>query len=209
MLKSYIQERLKKKEILLMTHIVIGYPTFDDSFKIVESMVESGVDLMELQIPFTEPIADGPVILQANQESLSGGATVAKCFDFAYEASSRFEIPFLFMTYYNIIFKFGVKKFIESSVKNGIRGIIVPDLPPEEGEEYLTCIRENKLSPIFIFSPATDDQRMKYLASYGEGFIYCVARKGVTGAGTDFSDDLARGVNLIAVSPEKLRELAN
>ena len=76
MLESYLQSRLKEKEILLMTHIVLGYPTFEDAFRIIESMVKAGVDLMELQIPFSEPIADGPVILHANQKSLAGGATV-------------------------------------------------------------------------------------------------------------------------------------
>jgi len=82
MLEPYIRDRLKEKEILLMTHIVLGYPTFEDSFKIIEVMVEAGVDVMELQIPFSEPIADGPVILYANQKALAGGATVQKCLDF-------------------------------------------------------------------------------------------------------------------------------
>ena len=83
MLESYLKNRLEEKEILLMTHIVLGYPTFEDAFKIIESMVNAGVDLMELQIPFSEPIADGPVILHANQKSLAKGATVQNCMDFA------------------------------------------------------------------------------------------------------------------------------
>ncbi|MBW2576363.1 MAG: tryptophan synthase subunit alpha, partial [Deltaproteobacteria bacterium] len=95
MVESYLKNRLKKKEILLMTHIVLGYPTFDDSFKIIESMVKAGVDLMELQIPFSEPIADGPVILHANQKSLSRGTTVQKCMDFAQKVTGAFDIPFL------------------------------------------------------------------------------------------------------------------
>jgi len=107
MLESYIKDRLKEKDILLMTHIVLGYPTFDESFKIVESMVEGGVDLMELQIPFSEPIADGPVILHANQKALEKGASVLRCLDFAQEVAGNFDIPFLFMSYYNILFKYG------------------------------------------------------------------------------------------------------
>ena len=88
MLESYLKNRLKEKEILLMTHIVLGYPSFEDSFKIIEAMVKAGVDLMELQIPFSEPIADGPVILHANQKSLSKGTTVQKCIDFAQNITS-------------------------------------------------------------------------------------------------------------------------
>ena len=83
MLESYIKKKRKEKEILLMTHIVLGYPSFDDCFQIVKEMVEAGVDLMELQIPFSEPIADGPVILKANQKALANGATVQKCIDFS------------------------------------------------------------------------------------------------------------------------------
>ena len=190
MLRDYIENRLKEKEILLMTHIVLGYPTFDDAYKIIESMVKAGVDLMELQIPFSEPIADGPVILRANQKSLSGGSTVSRCFEFAGKVAERFDIPFLFMSYYNILFKYGVSRFINDAAETGIQGLIVPDLPPEEGEEYLTASDQHGMAPIFIFSPTTSDNRMKVLASHGKGFIYCVARKGVTGAGTDFSGHL-------------------
>ena len=191
MLESYIKNRLKEKELLLMTHIVLGYPSFPESFDIVEAMVGAGVDLMELQIPFSEPIADGPVILKANQESLAGGATVGKCFEFAEKVTRTFNIPFLFMTYYNILFKYGVDRFAEGMKKCGIRGAIVPDLPPEEGDAYLAAMEGNGLDPIFIFSPNTPPERMRYIAGFGRGFIYCVARKGVTGSGTDFSDSMS------------------
>ena len=107
-LETYIREQRKKKDILLMTHIVMGYPSFDASFEVVRQMVESGVDLMELQIPFSEPIADGPVILKANQAALDSGSTVKKCFEFAQKVSDNFEIPFLFMTYGNILYKYGI-----------------------------------------------------------------------------------------------------
>ena len=192
MLESYLRKRLKEKEILLMTHIVLGYPTFEDSFSIIEAMVKGGVDLMELQIPFSEPIADGPVILHANQKALAGGATVQKCLDFAQNVAHTFNIPFLFMSYYNILFKHGVDRFAAATTKGGLQGAIVPDLPPEEGEDYLKAMQKYNLAPIFIFSPTTPDERMKYLASFGRGFIYCVARKGVTGVDTNFSEQLEK-----------------
>jgi len=190
MIESYIKTILEKKKILLMTHIVLGYPSFEDSYKIIAEMVKGGVDLMELQIPFSEPIADGPVILHANQESLEGGSTVQKCFDFADRVTREFNIPFLFMSYYNILFKYKVDRFVNKMAEIGIKGAIVPDLPPEEGKKYIDTMGEKNLDPIFIFSPTTTSERMKYIASHGKGFIYCVARKGVTGADTTFTNRL-------------------
>jgi len=192
MLETYIQARLKEKEILLMTHLVIGYPDLESSFRIIEKMVGAGVDLMELQIPFSEPIADGPVILHANQKSLAGGTTVRDCLEFARRAAATFDIPFLFMSYYNILYRYGVARFAQMMSGYGLKGAIVPDLPPEEGTDYLEGMAANQLDPILIFSPATSDERMQYLASHGRGFMYCVARKGVTGDKTAFSDELDR-----------------
>lgn len=190
MLEQHLKERRQKHEILLMTHIVLGHPHFDTSLRLVESMVHAGVDLIELQIPFSEPMADGPVILRANQEALGAGATVDRCFDLASEVARRFDVPFLFMTYYNVLFRRGVASFVSRMQDAGLRGAIVPDLPPEEAGDYLTAMREAMLSPIFIYSPNTDDARLKTIAGYGSGFIYCVARKGVTGSETAFSLDL-------------------
>ena len=190
MLESYVQSRLKERDILIMTHIVIGYPSLEESFRLIEVMVEAGVDLMELQIPFSEPMADGPVILHANQQSLAAGTTVQKCFDLARKAAQKFAIPFLFMSYYNILFNYGVNRFSEKMAKDGLTGAIVPDLPYEEADEYLHAMRKSNLAPIFIFSPTTSDSRMKSIASLAKGFIYCVARKGVTGLDTRFSEDV-------------------
>ena len=189
-LESYLRDRMKEKDILLMTHIVLGYPSFEDCFRIIESMVDAGVDLMELQIPFSEPIADGPVILRASQKALENGTTVQACLDFAQEVTGTFNIPFLFMSYYNIPFKYGISCFASSMAKTGLQGTIIPDLPPEEAQEYLKVLNEHEIAPIFIFSPTTSDRCMKYIASFASGFIYCIARKGVTGANTSFSEEL-------------------
>jgi tryptophan synthase alpha chain len=189
-LEQYVKDRLAQRGMLLMTHIVLGHPDFDTSLRLIETMVRTGVDLMELQIPFSEPIADGPVILRANQEALNGGATVERCFELASQVTRRFDLPFLFMTYYNILFRQGVDTFARRMGAARMRGAIVPDLPPEEGAEYLQAMAENALAPIFIFSPNTTTTRMKNLAQHGRGFIYCVARKGVTGSDTAFSNEL-------------------
>ncbi len=190
MLEDYIRKMLKEKDILLMTHIVIGYPSLEASFEIVKAMVEAGVDLMELQIPFSEPIADGPVILKANQEALAKGITVQACIDFADQVIHTFQIPFLFMTYYNILFKFGVEAFAQAMADKGLHGAIVPDLPPEEGSAYLKAMQDHHLAPIFIYAPTSSDARMQMIAQHAHGFVYCVARKGVTGQQTNFSREL-------------------
>jgi tryptophan synthase alpha chain len=190
MLETTIRAQAKSKDILLMTHIVIGYPSLEDSYQLVKTMVEAGVELMELQIPFSEPIADGPVILRANQEALATGITVEQCLDFAERVAREFNIPFLFMTYYNILFKYGVAKFATAMAERGLKGAIVPDLPPEEAGEYLRAMAANGLDPIFIFAPNSPDYRLKLIAENAGGFVYCVARKGVTGAHTEFSRDL-------------------
>jgi tryptophan synthase alpha chain len=189
-LENYIRTRQQQRDILLMTHIVIGYPDLDTSLKLVEAMVKAGVELMELQIPFSEPIADGPVILHANQKALTAGINVDQCFEFAEQVSRRFDIPFLFMSYYNVLFKRGVEPFAKRAAAVGIRGAIVPDLPPADATEYLNAMASNELDPVFIFSPRTTPERMREIASHNRGFVYCVARKGVTGATTEFAPEL-------------------
>lgn len=189
-LESYIRERRQTTPLLLMTHIVMGYPNFDESLRVVEAMVEAGVDVMELQIPFSEPMADGPVIVRANAEALAQGASVEQSLRFAEAVASRFDIPFVLMTYFNIIYRFGAAAFVQEMVKLGVQGAIVPDLPPEEGEAYLQAMHEAKLCPVFIYSPQSSSARMQQLAQSARGMVYCVARKGVTGAQTDFSAQL-------------------
>ncbi len=190
MLEARLRAARANRDILLMTHIVVGYPSFDESLKIVDAMVEAGVDLMELQIPFSEPMADGPVIVAANQKALARGSTVERCFDFAAEVARRHAIPFLLMSYYNVLFRAGVGAFVDRMKAAGLCGAIVPDLPPEEGSAYLSAMERAGLDPIFIFSPSTPVDRLKLIADKARGFVYCVARKGVTGSHTAFSADI-------------------
>ena len=186
MLEADIRRRREQRDILLMTHIVLGYPSFDDCRRVVEQMAEAGVDLMELQIPFSEPMADGPVILHANQRALAAGATVEKCLELASRLSREFAMPFVFMTYFNIAYVRGVERFAREMREAGVRGAIIPDLPFEEGAGLLEAMAKEKLDPIFIFAPNTTDARMSAIAERASGFVYCVARKGVTGAKTEF-----------------------
>ncbi|HKU42285.1 MAG TPA: tryptophan synthase subunit alpha [Polyangiales bacterium] len=186
MLEAEIRRRRERQDILLMTHIVLGYPSLDECRRVVESMVEAGVDLMELQIPFSEPIADGPVILHANQKALAAGVTVDQCLELASTLCREFPIPFLFMSYYNIAYVRGPERFAKQMRECGVKGAIIPDLPFEEGQVLLDAMQRESLDPIFIYAPNTTDARMAQIAQRARGFIYCVARKGVTGAETQF-----------------------
>jgi len=190
MLNAYLKNRLAEKDILLMTHIVLGYPSFEASLKTIETMVAAGVDLMELQIPFSEPTADGPVIARANQRALEDGVTVEQCLEFAGMAARQFDIPFLIMSYYNIPFKYGLNRFVKVLADDGLPGAIIPDIPPEAGRPYFEAMQQRDLAPILIYAPTTSLERMRCIDALAAGFIYCVARRGVTGQQTDFSDQL-------------------
>lgn len=188
-LEKTLRMKKEEKEILLMTHIVLGYPSFEINRQVIDQMVKSGVDCIEMQIPFSEPMADGPVILKANQDSLATGTSVEECMAFAKEMCEKYSIPFLFMTYFNIIFKYGEKKFFEDCCENKIQGLIIPDISPEMGKNFFTLAKQNDIAPILIYSPTSTDERMSYLNEFADGFIYCVARRGVTGQQSDFGKD--------------------
>lgn len=188
-LTEYLREKKEEKGILLMTHLVLGYPSFEVNRQVIRQMVDNGVELIEMQIPFTEPMADGPMILKANQDSIEAGTRVRDCLDFAAEITATHQIPFLFMTYYNILFKYGVEEFFKKAAGLKIRGFIVPDLPPEEGEEFLSLAKKYEIAPIMIYAPTSSEKRMRELAGHADGFIYCVARRGVTGKKTEFDQE--------------------
>lgn len=188
-LEQTLRKRKEEKDILLMTHIVLGYPSFDANRKIIRQMVENGVDCIEMQIPFSEPMADGPVILKANQDSLAAGTTVEQCLEFGAEIAATYDIPFLFMTYYNILFKYGEEQFFEKAKAAGIQGLIIPDLPPEMGTDFFTLAGKTGIAPILIYAPTSTPERMAVLDEIAEGFIYCVARRGVTGKKSEFDGD--------------------
>lgn len=188
LLEDTLRKQGEKKDILLMTHIVLGYPSFEDNRKVVAQMVENGVDCIEMQIPFSEPMADGPVILKANQDSLALGTTVEACMAFGAEMAAKHDIPFLFMTYYNIIYKYGEEQFFTDCKKANIQGLIIPDLSPEMGENFFRLAKEYQVAPILIYAPTSTDKRMETLNNHADGFIYCVARRGVTGNKSSFDD---------------------
>jgi tryptophan synthase alpha chain len=172
----------EKKGIKLMTHIVAGYPDLEKSFEIALAMAESGTDLMEIQIPFSDPLADGPTIMQANQIALENGVTPSQCFQLAKRLINKVKIPLLFMTYANIPFHMGVEEFIRRSKNSGISGLIIPDLTFDERiEGYFEHTDRLGVYPINVVSPDTKKKRLDKIIEISKGFIYVTLRVGITG----------------------------
>lgn len=203
MLKDKIDSLRKNKDLLLMPHLVLGYPSFEENAELIGTMVEAGAEIIEMQIPFSEPMSDGPVILKANDEALKKGANTTKSLEFAADMCAKYpDTIFVFMTYYNIPFAYGISRFVEKASKAGVQGLIVPDLPFEEGEEFLSACKEFDISPVFIFTPTNTQERLKEVSQYCDGMVYCVGRKGVTGIKTQIDSTLDDLV-------EKYREATN
>ncbi|MFV0277547.1 MAG: tryptophan synthase subunit alpha [Parahaliea sp.] len=189
-LDDYLGGRRKDKDLLVMAHVVCGYPTFEDNLKALQIMDEAGVDLVELQFPFSEPSADGPLFVRANELSLASGTRVSQCFDFMRQVSTRFRFKVLMMGYYNTVFKLGHQRFVEQLAAAGGCGYILPDLPVNEAADLHRHSADAGLAPIMLMAPTNTDQRLAQIAAAGRGFVYAVARKGVTGAQTALNDDL-------------------
>jgi len=176
-----------KRRPALMAHVVLGYPNLKESIQIVKALVQGGANIIELQIPFSDPIADGPTIMLANQAAIVNGITPKHCLKAMEELSTALpEVPLLFMTYYNIAFNYqgGLSRFCRDSATAGAEGLIIPDVPPEEKQEdYWNITQKNRLSPIPIVTPITPQHRLKKLCNLTQsGFVYCVAVTGTTGA---------------------------
>jgi tryptophan synthase alpha chain len=188
-------EKIKKeKRVGLMTHVVVGYPSIAATLEIVKVMAANGVDFVELQIPFSDPLADGPTIMKACEESLANGTRVKDAFTIMSELSKQVSIPLLFMGYFNTIFKYGVKQFCEDAMKAGASGLIVPDMPLEEEpqEHFYSLAKQYGLYPIHVLSPASTEERMKKNAKVATGFIYCTARQGITGVKDQLDPELGK-----------------
>jgi tryptophan synthase alpha chain len=176
-------ELKKKKEGALIAYICAGDPTSNATKEYVTALVRGGADIIELGLPFSDPTADGPTIQAGIERALNSGMTPDIYFRTV--ASLKMHIPLVVMTYYNIIFKRGLPKFVKDCAASGISGIIVPDLPPEESGELADICKKHEVDLIFLIAPTTTDERMKRILEDGKGFIYLVARLGVTGARTD------------------------
>ena len=169
--------------------ITCGDPNLETTGKAVRAAVENGADLIELGIPFSDPTAEGPVIQEANLRALQAGTTTDKIFAFVEELRKDVTVPMVFMTYANVIFSYGAEKFISTCERIGIDGLILPDLPFEEKEEFLPLCRQYHVDLVSLIAP-TSENRVAMIAREAEGFIYLVSSLGVTGTRSEITTDL-------------------
>ena len=189
-LERHIRKLRKDRDLLFMSHCVLGYKTPEDNHALVQALVDANVEIIELQFPFSEPIADGPILLTANHDAVASGISTDQCFSLAGEICNRHpNTAFVIMTYYNVVFCRGVTRFMEEARDAGVLGIIVPDLPIEEADELLAAAKETGVSPILLVTPTSSKERLKAITERASGLLYCVARKGVTGRQTLFSKE--------------------
>ena len=166
--------------------VTCGDPSLDITEKIVYAMEEAGADLIELGIPFSDPTAEGPVIQRANLRALSGGVTTDKVFDMVAKIRKNTSIPMVFMTYANVVFSYGVERFCRKAAEVGMDGMILPDVPFEEKEEFALVAEKYGLDLISLIAP-TSHERIAMIAKEAEGFVYCVSSLGVTGMRTSIT----------------------
>ena len=176
--------------------ITCGDPDLETTAKVVREAVKNGADLIELGIPFSDPTAEGPVIQGANIRALAGGVTTDKVFDLVRDLRQDVTIPMVFMTYANVVFSYGAERFISTCKDIGIDGIILPDLPFEERDEFLPTCRKYGVDLISLIAP-TSENRIAMIAKEAEGFIYIVSSLGVTGERSEISTDIGAMVKLI------------
>jgi tryptophan synthase alpha chain len=163
-------------------YIMAGDPDLEKTMEHVMLLTECGADIIELGVPFSDPLADGPTIQRAAERALKAGVTLKKIIPFVKKLRQRTQVPIVLMTYYNPIFKYGEKAFIKDSVDAGIDGVIIPDLPPEEGEDFIKLSSDANFSTIFLIAPTSTKGRIKQIVSASIGFVYYVSITGITGS---------------------------
>lgn len=178
---SRIASALAKRKALI-TYVTVGYPSVEATLDIVPALAGWGCDMVELGIPFSDPLADGATIQQASHRALLNGVTPEVCLDVASKLRQKTDVPLLFMTYYNPVFSFGLEAFCLGSAEAGIDGLIVPDLPPEEGYALEGLASQSGMDVVYLIAPNSSEERVDLVARRSRGFIYIVTVTGVTGA---------------------------
>ena len=166
----------------LIAYLTVGYPTPESTLEIVPILAESGCDIIELGIPFSDPLADGTTIQEASVRALQEGVTPKACLEMAKQLRQKVEVPLVFMTYYNPVLRFGLESFCATGAKAGIDGLIIPDLPPDEAGGLDIFTRKYGLDLIYLLTPTSTAERIRLVARKSRGFIYIVSLIGVTGA---------------------------
>ncbi|MBI1976004.1 MAG: tryptophan synthase subunit alpha [Candidatus Omnitrophica bacterium] len=211
----------KEKRTALVPFITAGDPSLSTTEALTLTLARSGADMVELGVPFSDPLADGPIIQGASERSLRKGTTLEKILLCVKKIRRRSDIPVVLMSYYNPIFKMGLDSFSKRCGQAGVDGVIIPDLPPEEAGNWIGTARRAGLATIFLVAPTSTEERIKKIARLSRGFVYYVSLTGVTGVRKDLQQDVRQKLNLIrrlaklpicvgfgVSKPEHVRQLA-
>jgi len=196
------EELKSKNKKAFITYITAGDPSLDITYNLVLGMEGEGVDIVELGIPYADPLADGPVIQNASQRALKSGTNITKVFQLVKKLREKTEIPIVFLVYFNSIFKYGFKKFLDNCSNNGVDGLIIPDLPLEERRELQDMMKNYSIDLIPLVAP-TSKERIGAIVQNGSGFVYCISSMGVTGT----RDKMGIDIDIFLKDVKKYTEL--
>ena len=195
---NLISQAFKNNGKKLITFVTGGDPDFDTSLEIIKTIIKNGADIMEIGMPFSDPMADGQTIQLSSKRAISKGIDLENIFSLAAEAKKiKNDLPIILMGYYNLILYFGIKKFVKRCKENGVDGLIVVDLQPEEDEDLINELRNNQIDLIRLITPTTDEERLKLILNNASGFLYYVSVMGITGQKSADLNDLQKSVAFI------------
>ncbi len=186
--------------IALIPYVTVGYPSIEATLEVVPLLASNGCDIVELGIPFSDPLADGATIQKASFQALQKGVTPKLCLEVVRQLSQKVDIPLVFMTYFNPVFSYGLEEFCSTCASSGVSGLIIPDLPPEEGSGLEAITRGQNLDLIYLLAPTSTEERIRLVAERSRGFIYLVSVTGVTGA----RDNLPSGLETFVTKVRKV-----
>lgn len=182
---SVIRRRNDEAAGALIGYLPVGFPTFDESVEAAVAMVENGVDILELGLPYSDPVMDGPVIQAATQQALANGFRLTDGFEAVRRITERVDAPVLIMTYWNPVVQYGVDRFADDLVAAGGAGLITPDLIPDEGAAWIAASERTGLDRVFLAAPTSTEARIRQVVDASRGFVYAVSTMGITGARSD------------------------
>lgn len=197
-----ISDIFKTKSEKVIPFLTAGYPTLNDTVDMVLSAEKAGADMIEIGMPFSDPLADGPIIQKASQIAIENGVNIKWILETVYKIRTYSEIPIVLMGYINPIIKYGLKKFLTECNSSGVDGLIIPDLPPEEAIEFIEKCKINKISPILLVAPNTENKRIKYISNLAGDLIYCVSILGITGSKSSKNNNLEKYLQRIKIYSE-------
>jgi tryptophan synthase alpha chain len=185
-----VAEAFRKGRKALVAYLTVGYPSVEATLALAPALAEAGCDLIELGVPFSDPLADGSTIQRASFAALAQGVTPQRCLEVAAALSPETSVPLLFMGYYNPILHYGIEAFCAASAAAGVGGLIVPDLPPDEGEALHAAAAAHGMSLVYLLAPTSPPERVHLVAERASGFVYLVSLTGVTGARAELPEGL-------------------